>query len=145
MNQTAQKALDAYGGQALWANAKTIEAEVSANGWAFTMKRRPFFEHAKIVMEIARPIARLTPIGKDPQITGVLDGQNVRLENPNGKVVAERQNARRYFPGGLGRLFHWDDLDMTYFANYAFWNYFTLPALLLREDIAWKELEPGRL
>jgi hypothetical protein len=34
---------------------------------------------------------------------------------------------------------------MSYFANYAFWNYFTLPALLMREEINWTEIEPGWL
>ncbi|HNB53290.1 MAG TPA: hypothetical protein PK530_15170 [Anaerolineales bacterium] len=144
MNPTAQKALAAYGGKDLWTNVKTIEAEVSVHGWAFTLKQRPFFKHAKLTMELARPVSRLTPIGKDPNITGVLDGHDVYLEDSTGKIIAERRKARRFFPGGR-RLFKWDDLDMAYFANYAFWNYFTLPALLLRGDIAWKELTPGRL
>ncbi len=144
MNTTAEKAIAAYGGQDLWTNATTIEAEVSAWGWAFTLKRRPFFKHAKITLDIARPFVRLTPIGKDPQITGVLDGHDVRREDAMGQVIAERKNARRYFPGGR-QLLYWDDLDMAYFANYAFWNYFTLPALLMRADIHWRELEPGWL
>ncbi len=143
MNQTAEKAIAAYGGREFWTQAKTIEAEVSAQGWAFTLKGRPFFKRAIISMEIARPFSRLTPIGKNPQVTGVLDGHTVRLED-NGKVIEERKNARDYFPGGR-RLLHWDDLDMSYFANYAFWNYFTLPALLTREDIGWKEIEFGWL
>jgi hypothetical protein len=145
MNPIAEKALAAYGGREFWSNAKTIEAEVSAHGLAFTMKGRPFFKHAKITMEVARPFVRLTPIGKNPQLTGALDGHNTRLEDSKGKVVAERKNARSVFPGGLGRLFHWDDLDMSYFACYAFWNYFTLPALLMREEITWKQVSPDSL
>ena len=144
MNQTAEKAIAAYGGKELWSNARIIEAEVSVHGWAFTLKGRPFFKHAKIKMEVARPVSRLTPIGRNPQISGVLDGHDVRLEDVSGKIVEERKNTRGYFPGGR-RLFYWDDLDMSYFANYAFWNYFTLPALLMREDIDWKEIESGWL
>jgi hypothetical protein len=144
MNQTAENAIVAYGGKEFWSKAKSIEAEVSVHGWAFTLKGRPFFKHAKITMEIARPFARLTPIGKAQNITGVLDGRDVRLEAPMETVVDERKHARQFFPGGR-RLFFWDDLDMSYFANYAFWNYFTLPALLMREDIDWKEIEPGWL
>lgn len=139
MNQIAEKAIAAYGGKELWKNANTIEAEVSVHGWAFTLKRRPFFKHAKIKMEVARPTSRLTSIGRNQQVTGVLDGHDVRLEDANGKIIEERKNARSYFPSGR-RLFYWDDLDMSYFANYAFWNYFTLPALLMHEDIDWKEL-----
>lgn len=145
MNPTAERALAVYGGRSLWSNVKCIEAEVSAHGWAFTLKRRPVFRHAHISMEIGLPAVRMTCISRNPEIIGVLDGQDVRLETADGTVIAERKHARRYLPGGLGRLLHWDDLDMTYFATYAFWNYFTLPALLMRDDIAWREIEPGWL
>lgn len=94
MNTTADKASAAYGGRELWTSARTIEAEVSAQGWAFTLKRRPFFQHAHIKLDVTRPFVRLTPIGKDPQISGVLDGHTVRLADQAGKIVAERPNAR---------------------------------------------------
>jgi hypothetical protein len=75
---------------------------------------------------------------------GILDGQDVRLESQSGDVVRVRENARARFPWGR-RLFHWDDLDLTYFLGYAAWNYFTLPALLLRDDIVWNEVRDGTL
>ncbi len=108
------------------------------------IKRQAFFPAWKIVGDIHRPFCKLSPIGRDPGIIGVLDGDDVRLENEHGVVISERKNAWDYFTCGR-RLFCWDDMDMSYFANYAFWNYFTLPALLMRDDIALKELEPGRL
>ena len=138
MNETAQKALEAYGGKTLWSSAKHIEAEVSVDGWAFTLKRRPFFRHAHISMQVASPFARLTPIGKNAQVSGVLEQADVYLEDQEGRILDARQDARDYFPGGR-RLFVWDDLDMAYFANYAFWNYFTFPMLLLNADIIWQE------
>jgi hypothetical protein len=144
LSLTAQKAIAAYGGKELWQNHKYIEAEVSAHGLAFTLKRRPVFEHAIIKMDIAKPFCKLTPIGKNKNITGVLDGNDVRLVDENGKIIEERKNARSFFPFGR-RLFYWDDLDMAYFANYAFWNYFTLPNLLLSENIKWIEKTEGVL
>jgi hypothetical protein len=144
LTQTAEKAIAAYGGRKLWQNAKKLEVEISASGLAFTLKGRPFFRHAKMVLDVHRPFSSLTPIGRNPAVTGVLDDLDVRLENENGEIIAERCNARDYFQIGR-RLFYWDDLDMSYFANYASWNYFTLPALLMREDIIWTELEPGWL
>jgi hypothetical protein len=144
LTETAEKAIAAYGGRTLWQNAKTLETVISASGLAFTLKRRPFFHHARMVLDVHRPFSTLTPIGRNPGITGVLDGLDVRLENGAGKVISERKNARDYFKIGR-RLFYWDDLDMSYFANYASWNYFTLPALLMREEIEWKELEAGWL
>lgn len=144
LSNTAQKAIEAYGGMDLWKNATHIEAAVSAKGLAFTLKRRPFFVNAKIEMETSRPLSKLTPIGKNKTITGVLDGQHVRLENEKGDTLAQRENPRTLFPFGK-RLFCWDDLDMSYFANYAFWNYFTLPKLLMNETIKWTEIATGFL
>lgn len=144
LSLTAQRAVAAYGGEKLWKKAETIEAVVSAHGLAFTLKRRPIFKHARMQMQVHKPAARFTPIGKDPKITGVWSGRDVHLEDGAGNVIAARSNARSYFPFGR-RLFYWDDLDMTYFANYATWNYLTLPALLLNPDIGWTEKEPGLL
>ncbi|NTW82093.1 MAG: hypothetical protein HGB36_01825 [Chlorobiaceae bacterium] len=144
ISKTAEKAIAAYGGMELWQSAETLEVEVNAYGWAFTLKRRPFFRRVKIIEQVHTPFSSLTPIGRVPGISGILDGHDVRLEDKTGKVIAERKNARQYFKIGR-RLFFWDDLDMSYFANYASWNYFILPALLMRDDIEWKEFEPGLL
>jgi len=144
LSETAEKAVAAYGGIELWRNALSVETVVSADGLAFILKRRSFFHHSKMTMDAHRPCCRFTPIGRDPAITGVLDGGDVRLEDTQGRLIEERRNARSYFKAGR-RLFCWDDLDMSWFANYASWNYFTLPTLLLREDIDWSEPEPGRL
>ena len=106
---TAEKAIKAYGGMKLWQAADYIEAEVSAHGLAFILKRRPFFKHAKILLQLERPFCRLTPIGKISTITGVLDGQNVRLEDQDGEVVAEREKARKYFSFGRRLLYCWEE------------------------------------
>lgn len=139
-----QKVINAYGGNEVWRNHKFIEAEVSAHGLAFRLKRRIKFKHAKLKMEIARPWCKISPIGKNPEISGVLDGDTVLLLNAKGDTIAERKNAKSFFPGGR-RFFKWDDLDMCYFANYAFWNYFTLPNLLFNEKIKWTSPKAGIL
>lgn len=126
------------------AKFKRIEAIVSAKGLAFILKQRPFFEHAKITIDLDKPFSKLIPIGKNQNIAGILDGDSVRLENSNGEIIAIRNNPRQFFPFGR-RLFCWDDLDMAYFANYAFWNYFTLPCLLMNDKIQWNEKSKGFL
>ena len=144
VSPTAARALAAYGGEKLWRTATRIEAEVSAGGLAFTIKRRPPLTHSKIEMEAAEPQSRLCPVGTDRDVVGVLDGGDVRLEGPDGSPLSQRSNARSVFPYGR-RLVRWDDLDITYFANYAFWNYFTLPRLLLSPEVSWTETRPGTL
>ncbi|MEC4050474.1 hypothetical protein OX284_013610 [Flavobacterium sp. SUN046] len=144
LSTTAQKVIAAYGGKELWTNATSIKAEASVNGLAFILKLRPYFNHIQIELAIDRVYCKITPIGNNPNISGILEGDSVRLENEKGEVIAERLNPRSYFPYGR-RLFYWDDLDMAYFANYAFWNYFTLPKLLLNDQIQWREIEEGHL
>jgi len=142
--KTAQRAIEAYGGVEFWNSVKRIEAEVSATGFAFRMKKRPFFNCAKLEMEVNKPVCSLTPIGKDSNISGVLEGSCVMLKDFKGKIIEKREDPEKYFPYGK-RTFRWDDLDMAYFANYAFWNYFSLPVLLMNPDIIWREVENGVL
>lgn len=144
LSVTAQKAIAAYGGDSVWKEYKFIVAEVSANGLAFKMKKRPAFNHAIITMQIHKPYSSITPIGSDSLLSGVLDGGDVYLMNEHQDTIASRKNARDFFPGWK-KMFRWDDLDMAYFANYAFWNYFTLPNLLMDSTIIWTETQPGTL
>ncbi|MCZ7556196.1 MAG: hypothetical protein M5R41_07335 [Bacteroidia bacterium] len=144
LSPTARRALDAYGGEERWRKATTVEAEISAAGLLFTLKRRPPLRHARIIMEVAKPVSRITPIGKSPLVSGVLYSHDVALEDAQGTPLARRTGARAYFPYKR-RLLYWDDLDMAYFANYAFWNYLTFPRLLLNDDIVWTEKADGVL
>lgn len=128
----------------MWQRATGIEAEVSVTGLAFTLKRRPFFQHARLTMDVAQPISAITPIGSNPQLTGALYHDTAKLLDAQGQTIAERANARSYFPYGR-RLLYWDDLDMAYFANYAFWNYLTYPRLLLNSSIRWAQINDNTL
>ena len=68
-----------------------------------------------------------------------LDGHSITLARSDGTPIASRSQARERFPYGRS-LLKWDELDFAYFIGYAMWNYLTFPALLLREDIEWREL-----
>jgi hypothetical protein len=138
------RVIAAHGGAARWRDAEQFDAIVSARGLAFTMKNRPPFVQARLSGAVHHPLCRLTPIGGDPELCGVLDGADTRIETRDGRVQAHRSDARAALTRG-GKLWRWDDLDMAYFANYAFWGYLTLPALLLRKDVLWSQTSPTRL
>lgn len=132
----------AYGGEA-WAKASAVEVVLSASGPGFFLKGRRAFHRVRMQASLSEPRLRIEPINKQGQV-GVLDGVDVRIERPDGSVVAKRKNPRRFFPGGR-RALYWDDLDHAYFAGYASWNYLVFPSLLLRNDIRWSEPEPWTL
>ena len=144
MSALLDKVIAAYGGRELWNAASRVRAVVSSGGLAFALKRRPPFRHANLVCDVHRPWCSLTPIGHEPGIAGTLDGAATRLETADGDLIERRENARSYFPLGR-RFFWWDDLDIAYFANYAFWNYLTLPARLMSPDVAVTQASSDRL
>jgi len=139
----AKQVLDAYGGESRWSSAHSVEAVVSAAGWAFRLKFQHPDDHIRVQLAIGTPIARYTPATRSG-LTAVLDGQNIRLEDEAGRTVEQRRDPARFFPYGRRALW-WDALDRSYFSAYALWNYLTFPALLLRDDIAWTELPGNRL
>ena len=144
---TAQRALDAYGGVDRWRSAEAVEAVVSAWGWAFRLKWCRRFTEVKVHANVWAPRVRITPYGRPygtPGGSGVLDGPDVRIEDASGVVIAERKRARDAF-AHFRRGLWWDRLDQMYFAGYALWNYFALPAMLLRTDIVWAEVADGVL
>jgi hypothetical protein len=144
LTTTARRALAAYGGEQFWRRAQRISAIVSVRGLALVLKNRPFLDRARLELEIHRPYGVISPIGKNGSTSGILDGQDAALANDRDGTMVRRQDARSHF-GWNRRLLWWDDLDMAYFANYAFWNYFTFPALLLNKAISWHEPTDGEL
>ena len=116
-----------------WQAANTLEARVSASGWAFRLKCQHPDEDIFVRATIGRPFVTYTPATRDG-LTAVLEGHSIRLQDAAGKTVASREDPRRFFPYGR-RLFWWDALDRSYFSAYALWNYMTFPSLLLRDDI----------
>jgi len=143
LSRTARRAIDAYGGAERWRRAQRAEARITMSGLLFHLKSRHLPAGSRITVDLNAPFARLDPIDRRGRV-GVLDGLDVRLEDSSARVLALRREARRFFPYGR-RLIHWDALDLTYFLGYAFWGYFSLPVLLQREDLAWRELEDGLL
>lgn len=114
-----------------------IGLRASAHGLAFRMKWQAPMVGVPAEIDVHQPLVRFFPENGDGLVE-VFAGDEVRLENLDGRVVETRSNPQRFFPGGR-RLLWWDRLDHVYFAGYALWNYVTFPALLAREDIDWKE------
>jgi hypothetical protein len=143
LTPTAERAIRALGGAELWLGAERIEAVVCVTGLAWWLKMRRPVPSTHLRLSLSVPYARLDPVDRSG-LVGVLDGDDARLEDREGRVVATRTHAGRFFPGGR-RAFFWDSLDLAYFAGHAMWNYFTFPRMLLRTDIEWSEPAEGVL
>ncbi len=143
LSRTAERALHAYGGADVWSKAESVAAEITMSGLLFRLKRRVTPPRAHIITDIRSPHATITPVDRHGN-TGTLNGFTVSLAAADGSVIDTRQDAR-----SRGENQHvlkaWDTLDLMYFLGYAFWNYFSLPYQLLRDDIEWREVQDGLL
>lgn len=136
-----EKIIDAHGGRGLWERLHAVEAEISARGLLFTLKRRPVLDHVRMTAMAHEP--RFLFHGHpSPEMTGELIGnEEARILGADGRVI-ERRSHPRASMGGLNKLFRWDALDFVYFGGYATWNYLVTPFLLLHEGVEVEALEP---
>ena len=143
LSPTAARALKAYGGDAVWKSATSIESTVTVGGLLFQLKGINIPPHATITVDVERPHTVIAPVD-DAGDVGVLDGFSVRIETPGGKVLEQRADARQHLQNASVTT-KWDRLNLLYFLGYAFWGYYTLPYQLMRTDIEWTELGDGLL
>lgn len=125
----------------MWSSLDAIEADVSAWGLLFTVKRRPVLDHVKVIAKTHEPGLLFNEF-PSPGLTGELIGNDeVRISESGGKIVARRLDPRSAFRG-FRRLIYWDALDFIYFGGYAMWNYLVAPFLFLRDGFQFEVLEP---
>ena len=145
MNELLNEVLDAYGGAERWSSISAITAHGRLGG--LLPKRFPGNKLANFTVEVA--VADQRTILHDFPHAGqraVFDRGEVWIETPDGDRVDVRTDPRSAFFGlsGIRRNLHWDPLDTTYFAGYAFWNYLTAPHLLTHDGVTVIEGGPCR-
>jgi len=143
LSPTAARALKAYGGEAVWKDATTVESTVTVGGLLFQLKGAGIPAHAKITVDVRRPHTVINPVDPSGDI-GILDGFSVAIVSPGGEVLEQRADAREHLQNASITT-KWDRLNLVYFLGYAFWGYYSLPYQLTRTDIEWTELHDGVL
>jgi hypothetical protein len=143
LSPTASRALAAYGGEAVWRDATTVESTVTVGGLLFQLKGINIPAHASITVDVKRPHTVIQPVDESGD-TGVLDGFSVTIMAPGGRILEQRVDAREHLQNASIST-KWDRLNLLYFVGYAFWGYYTLPRQLMRADIEWTELGDGVL
>jgi hypothetical protein len=143
LSPTAARALEAYGGEAIWKGATSVDSTVTVGGLLFQLKGINIPPHARITVNVQRPRTVIEPVDEAGDV-GVLEGFSVMILSPSGKILEQRADAREHLQNASVST-KWDRLNLVYFLGYAFWGYYSLPALLMRPDIEWTELSDGLL
>ena len=133
--------IEAHGGMALWHGLEALEAEISAWGLLFTMKRQPALNHVRVRASTRKPRFTFLDFPRPGQTGEFMGDEEVRVVDRTGKTVAGRMHPRSAFKG-LRRQVYWDSLDFLYFAGYATWNYLLTPFLFLRHGFSFESLTP---
>jgi hypothetical protein len=135
------KAIRTHGGLNRWQSIKEIVAHIRCGGAALPLRFRfGIFKSYEAHISTTQPRIIFSPFaGKGKR--GVFLGDTVRIETANGRVLAERPNAKAAFDS-FRHKFYWDNLDALYFGGYAMWNYFSAPFLFLREGFEIQEIDP---
>jgi hypothetical protein len=133
--------LDAHGGLNRWRKARTIHGKGSVGGLLWSLRgQEDIFSSAEFTLDVQTQSLTyhdFTGTG----LLGVFTPDRVAIEDPKGRVHAERSAPRQSF-ADHGPDTPWDDLHALYFGGYAMWNYFTAPYLLTRPGVQVEELEP---
>lgn len=143
LSPTAARVLKAYGGEAIWKGATSVDSTVTVGGLLFQLKGINIPPHARITVDVQRPRTVIEPVDESGDV-GVLEGFRVMIVSPSGKILEQRADAREHLQNASVTT-KWDRLNLVYFLGYAFWGYYALPALLMRPDIEWTELGDGLL
>jgi hypothetical protein len=143
LSRTALRALNAYGGEAVWKAATGVDSTVTVGGLLFQLKGANIPAHARIRVDVRRPHTVISPVDQSGDV-GVLDGFSVMIVAPDGRVLEQRADARQHLQNASIST-KWDRLNLVYFLGYAFWGYYTLPYQLMRADIEWTQLGDGVL
>ena len=138
------KVIAAHGGLERWNSFEALDAEISAAGFLFTAKRRPVLDRVRMRAWIREPRFALYDFPQRGQVAELIGTKEVRITDANGLVLARRADPRSAFRS-FRHLFSWDDLDFTYFAGYATWNYLMEPFLLTWPGFVITELSPAKI
>jgi hypothetical protein len=137
------KSIEAHGGLKRWETIKEMVVHIRCGGVALPMRFKfGVFKSYEARISTTKPHILFSPFGGKGN-RGVFLGDTVRMESSDGRVLAQRPNAKAAF-SNLRQKFYWDLLDALYFGGYAIWNYFSAPFLFLREDFQIQEIEPWK-
>jgi hypothetical protein len=139
MTEALGRIFDAHGGLDHWRSLSSLDVEMSARGFLFTVKRITPQRHARLTISTREPHVVLHDYPAHGQSAVVQGGTRVEIRNADGSVVEARDNPREAFRHG--RLLGWDAIDFAYFSGYAMWNYLNLPFLLADPGVTVTKLD----
>jgi hypothetical protein len=130
----------AHGTLERWQGVGGLTVQLSSGGFAFAMKfqGRTRKDLVQVSVDLQRTLFTQYP---GPGRRGVFERGMVRIETGEGRVLAQRLDARSDLRS-LRHTLWWDKLDLLYFQGSALWTYLVSPFVFTTPDFELRELEP---
>jgi hypothetical protein len=140
MSGLIEEVLDAHGGLERWRAVTALAAHGRFGGLLSSRFPGNRMANVNVRVQLAQQHTVFHGFPEEDQ-RAVFDRGDVRIETRDGEPISARRNPRAAFAGlgALRRNVRWDALDAAYFAGYAWWNYLSMPMLLMRDGVSVTE------
>src|ERR1700760_3226412 len=135
MTELLDRVLEAHGGAGRWHQLTQLRVEASVGGSSWPSDG--VLAQTVATLDTTAQRVSYDPFGA-PGRRSRFTPERVEILDPDGNVIAGRDDPRRSFDG-YTHLTPWDQLQKAYFASYALWNYLNAPFLLTWEGIEVSE------
>ena len=143
MDDLLKLAVEGHGGLPRWDRISRFRAVLSVTGAIWALKGRPgLLDRVVLEGDTREQRVTITPFPR-PGHCARWEPHRQVVTRADGVVVAERRDPSAAFVGTT-RGSPWDELQVTYFASEANWNYLTAPFLFARPDFVTEETWPWR-
>jgi len=121
-NDLINRICNAHGGIERWHMVESIQMQMDIFGPILLTKfKSPWLPNINANIFTDKPYVSVHDFPEEGH-TGIFDGFDVYIFNPNDKIYCERNYSNCDELKTKPRL-HWDHLDLIYFLGYALWNY----------------------
>lgn len=86
LHMIIKEIIEAHGGSVLWDSLETLEAEISARGLLFTMKRQPVLNHIRVRVSTREPRFTFFDFPQQGQTSELIGNDEVRIVNSDARV-----------------------------------------------------------
>jgi hypothetical protein len=134
--------IKSHGGLERWNRVKSIDLTWNFSGGLLTLKGYPDHYQPTITIDTQKPRSVIQRLGSsNPDDRWYFDDDRTWIERRDGSIIKERDDVRASFNGHI-RSTPWDELQLTYFAGYALWNYICTPFIFTWPGFSTREIEP---
>lgn len=134
-----ESVLAAHGGLDRFNEIKSIDLTWNFSGWLLAVKGYPRHYQPTITIDTKMQFSSIRNLCGVPHENFKFTPERIWIERPNGSIRKDRSDPRGSFAGHL-RTTPWDDLHLTYFVGYAFWNYLTTPFCFTWPGVSTQEI-----